>query len=76
MVKLLVENGADVNGVDQRGRSPVLEACAGGHVEVLRYLLEREACQSGGSESVKRLLQLWVGATGTSQMYQQTPMQV
>jgi ankyrin repeat protein len=39
MVKELIAAGSPVLPTDSQGNSPLHEAAAGGHVEVLRYLL-------------------------------------
>jgi ankyrin repeat protein len=42
-VRRLVEGGASVEQRDARGRTPVLAATAGNHIEVVRYLISKGA---------------------------------
>jgi ankyrin repeat protein len=44
MVKELIAAGSPVLPTDSQGNSPLHEAAAGGHVEVLRYLLTAQVC--------------------------------
>ncbi|XP_059471305.1 ankyrin repeat domain-containing protein 17 isoform X2 [Neocloeon triangulifer] len=39
IVRLLIENGADVNAQSSTGNTPLMYACAGGHLEVVEILL-------------------------------------
>lgn len=41
IVTLLVDNGADVNGLDHMGETPLLHACRAGRYEVTKYLLDK-----------------------------------
>ena len=43
IVKLLVENGANVNIQEANGFTPVIEACRFGHVEIALYLMRHGA---------------------------------
>ncbi|KAL4227950.1 Ankyrin repeat A protein 2 [Mactra antiquata] len=74
MLKLQVEQGADLNKVDEYGLTPLLWACANGQLQTVKYLLEMNVELSivghhqengllfascyGYSEIVKLLLQL------------------
>jgi ankyrin repeat protein len=48
-VRILLDRGADVNGKDGLGWTPLLAAALGGHLKVGRLLLERGADASGRS---------------------------
>lgn len=43
VVKLLVENGCDVNFDNKTGQTPLMSAAAGGSLEVVKYLLMKKA---------------------------------
>lgn len=43
MVKLLLENGADVNQQDKYGNCPLHRAASKGHLGVMRLLLSQKA---------------------------------
>ena len=43
VVKLLLENGADVTIATESGITPLNSASGGGHVEVVKLLLEKGA---------------------------------
>jgi len=45
-LRLLIENGAEVNSVSNKGETPADFAAQGGHIECLRFLRE-----NGGEES-------------------------
>eukprot|EP00969_Alexandrium_andersonii_P030406 1326169-Alexandrium_andersonii.AAC.1 len=40
MVDLLLAQGADIEGRNNRGKTPFLEACGTGNVDVARHLLD------------------------------------
>ncbi|HMA64281.1 MAG: ankyrin repeat domain-containing protein [Fibrobacterota bacterium] len=42
-VKKLISDGADINAIDNRGRTALLEAAWGGHNDVVKLLLEKGA---------------------------------
>lgn len=42
-VKMLVENGAEVDAIDGKGRTPLFNACAVGNVDIVEYLFENGA---------------------------------
>jgi len=42
-VKMLVENGAEVDAIDGKGRTPLFDACAVGNVNIVKYLFESGA---------------------------------
>ncbi len=42
-VKMLVENGAEVDAIDGKGRTPLFIACAAGNVGIVKYLFENGA---------------------------------
>ncbi|KAL2809368.1 hypothetical protein BJX63DRAFT_435237 [Aspergillus granulosus] len=43
IVQLLIQNGSNVNGVDEGGQTPLLQASANGHGAVVRVLIEKGA---------------------------------
>ena len=43
IVRLLIAHGADVNAQSSSGNTPLMYACAGGHEDVVRVLLEAGA---------------------------------
>ena len=43
IAELLIQNGADVNAKNQRGRTPLHEAAAFGHKEVIELLIANGA---------------------------------
>jgi ankyrin repeat protein len=43
IVEVLLERGADINGCDENGQSPLIMAASGGRVDVVRLLIERGA---------------------------------
>jgi ankyrin repeat protein len=43
LAKLLVEYGADVNGIDADGHTALMEAANGGHLNVVKFLIEHGA---------------------------------
>ena len=43
MVKLLLDNGASVNGVSKKGMTPLMSATVKNHDEIVSLLLERKA---------------------------------
>jgi len=51
-VKCLVEHGADVNAVDDHGRTPLFHAAGNGYVQIVKYLLEngadKDICNNDG----------------------------
>ena len=48
MVKLLVQHGADIDGVEGRnGQTPLHRACYGGQKEVVVYLTREAGCKVG-----------------------------
>ena len=51
-VKLLVGRGADVNGADQYGRTPLIMAARYGRIKIVRYLLSQGA--GTDAESIMR----------------------
>ncbi|MEC9454782.1 MAG: ankyrin repeat domain-containing protein [Pseudomonadota bacterium] len=51
-VKLLVRRGADVNGADQYGRTPLIMAARYGRIKIVRYLLSQGA--ETDAESIMR----------------------
>jgi ankyrin repeat protein len=42
-LKKRLETPADINAVDEDGRAPLHEACAEGHIEIVKYLIEKGA---------------------------------
>jgi ankyrin repeat protein len=80
-VLLLLDHGVDVNAKDKAGITPLVSACEGRHVEVMRLLLERgaeadmwcgwqghvlnAASSRGQFEAVRLLLQHKVDVNGT-----------
>jgi ankyrin repeat protein len=73
LVKLLLDNGADLNVQNKYGESPLHKACSGGHASIVKLLLEKgvglnaqdkygesplhKACFSGYYNIVKLLLE-------------------
>jgi ankyrin repeat protein len=51
-IKLLVARGADVNGADQYGRTALIMAARYGRIEIVRFLLARDA--NPNAESIMR----------------------
>jgi ankyrin repeat protein len=43
VVELLVEKGANHEHLSEGGRTPLMKACRGGHVEVIKFLLSKGA---------------------------------
>jgi ankyrin repeat protein len=39
IVKILIANGADVNGCDDTGKTPLISACIGNKLDVVRLLV-------------------------------------
>ena len=73
-ISLLIDEGADVNGKDRNGLTPLMHAARGGHAEAVELLLERGAdasAQAGstalyGSGATALLLATASGHTGTA----------
>ena len=47
VVRLLVENGANVNARDENGRTPLFRAADEGHLDIVRLLVENGAEVNG-----------------------------
>jgi len=43
MAQLLIDNGANVNAVDSKGETPLMNAASSGHTDLAMYLIERGA---------------------------------
>lgn len=43
IVKILIDNGADLNSCDFYGWTPLMKAVYGGHVETVQALVEKKA---------------------------------
>ena len=43
MVKILIDKGADIKGVENDGRTALFCAALNGHEKVVRYLIEKDA---------------------------------
>jgi ankyrin repeat protein len=55
-VKLLVENGAEVNTRDKDGKTAFIEAASYGHIEIVKYLLSKKANKADKDEVCSTLL--------------------
>ena len=58
IVRLLIAHGADVNAQSSSGNTPLMYACAGGHEDVVRVLLEAGAHVEVSLSFIKRCTSL------------------
>ena len=66
IIKILFSKNVPVNGKNDDGKTPLMNACEEGNVEVVKQLLEKGADQNLRSKTSERPIDLNLGANNVS----------